>query len=478
MKSIMVLSTRPEIGRTVQDSLGGDVHLDALETVEAALDQLGRRHYDCLLADLGLIGEGAAGGSPRTSIRDALSGFWRQQTSLKIVVMAPVERLREAIAAVKAGAEDFLAYPVDPEHVQRMIEDIYQQRLMHSELEYLRDQFWQAGTLEDVHTRSALMRRLFGQVRAVAPTQTTVLITGETGTGKTWMAKLIHAHSHRRRGPFISVHCGAVPDTLLESELFGHEKGAFTGAIRRKLGKFELARGGTLLLDEIGTITPAAQIKLLTVLQEGIFQRVGGESDIQADVRIIAATNSDLRALVDEGRFRKDLFYRLNVFPLEMPPLRLRLEDLPMMLETLLERYNRLNNKSVRQVDPRVMAAMQAYPWPGNIRELENLVERAHILEASDILSADSFPAEMFAALAESVPAPIEDIPQSGALAEVRQRAVAEIERRYLKGLLMRHRGRIDASAAEAGVSTRQLNNLMTKYALRKADFRHPGEAS
>ena len=478
MKTIMVLAPRTEISRAVQESLGTGIHLDPVDTVTAAFDQLGQRHYDCLFADLGLMAERLPDRSPKPAIREVMAPFWRQQASLKIVVMAPVERIREAIAAVKAGAEDFLAYPVDPEHVQRMVEDMYQQRLMHSELEYLRDQFWQAGNIEDVQTRSAVMRHIFGQVRAVAPTQTTVLITGETGTGKTWMAKLIHAHSHRRRGRFISVHCGAVPDTLLESELFGHEKGAFTGAIRRKLGKFELARGGTLLLDEIGTITPAAQIKLLTVLQEGIFQRVGGETDIQADVRIIAATNSELRTLVEEGRFRKDLFYRLNVFPLEMPPLRQRLEDLPVMLDSLLERYNRLNGKSVRQVDPRVVAAMKTYPWPGNIRELENLVERAHILEPSEILSTDSFPAEMFAALSSEAASPADEMHQSGALAEVRQRAVAEIERRYLKNLLTRHRGRIDASAAEAGVSTRQLNNLMTKYGLRKADFRHSGESS
>jgi transcriptional regulator with GAF, ATPase, and Fis domain len=298
-----------------------------------------------------------------------------------------------------------------------------------------------------------------------------VLLTGETGTGKTVLAKLIHRHSNRRDCQFISVHCGAIPDTLLESELFGHEKGAFTGAVRKKLGKFEIAKGGTILLDEIGTITPAAQIKLLNVLQDGVFQRIGGEEIISANVRVIAATNANLKEMSDEGAFRKDLYYRLNVFPIDIPPLRERREDIHFFVAGFLEKLNRFQSKAIHDLHPQVMAALQRYSWPGNIRELENLVERAYILEKSAVLTPESFPGELF----ESGP-PSADIQVNAALplAEVRRLGIAEIERRYLKELLSRNRGRINQSAAEAAITTRQLHKLMKKYGIRKEEFKLP----
>jgi len=267
---------------------------------------------------------------------------------------------------------------------------------MESELDYLRDRFWQEDSLEIVRTRSPLMKRLFDKVRSVAPTKSTVLLNGETGTGKGVLARLIHQHSNRKDGPFISVHCGAIPDTLLESELFGHERGAFTGAVRRKLGKFEIAQGGTIFLDEIGTITPSAQIKLLEILQDGTFHRVGGEERIEANMRVIAATNADLRKMCEAGQFRKDLYYRLNVFPLEIPPLKERMEDIGYIVEVILKKLNKFDLKEIHDIHPHVIDAFGNYPWPGNIRELENLMERAYILEESPILMPDSFPDELF----------------------------------------------------------------------------------
>jgi transcriptional regulator with GAF, ATPase, and Fis domain len=292
---------------------------------------------------------------------------------------------------------------------------------------------------------------------------------GETGTGKSVLAQLIHRHSNRKDAQFISVHCGALPDTLIESEMFGHEKGAFTGAIRRKLGKFEFASGGTIFLDEIGTTTPAAQIKLLQVLQDGTYQRVGGEETLKTDVRVIAATNADLKNMCDDGNFRKDLYYRLNVFPIEIPPLRKRTEDIPLFIDSFLSKLNQFSSKEIHGVHPLVLEAFAKYPWPGNIRELENLVERAYILETSSVLTPESFPNDLFEKETTSV-----IIPSSRqlTLAEVRQRSIEEIERNYLKEVLIRNKGKINGSARDAGISTRQLNKLMNRYGLRKDEFK------
>ena len=313
------------------------------------------------------------------------------------------------------------------------------------------------------------MQNVFDKIRSVSPTKSTVLLIGETGTGKNLLAKLIHQHSNRKDAQFISVHCGAIPDTLLESELFGHEKGAFTGAVRRKLGKFEIAKGGTIFLDEIGTITPSAQIKLLQILQDGTFQRVGGEETLDANVRVIAASNTNLKRMCDAGEFRKDLYYRLNVFPIEIPRLVERKEDIINISDVILKKLDKLNSKAISAIHPHVLAAFEKYEWPGNIRELENLIERAYILETSSMLTPESFPKELFEA-GGFVSFPSLRSPLT--LSQARQKGIEDIERNYLKELLIKHKGKINDSAKEAGISTRQLNKLMNKYEIRKEEFK------
>ena len=269
------------------------------------------------------------------------------------------------------------------------------------------------------------------------------------------IARLIHSHSPRGGNPFLSVHCGAIPETLLESELFGHEKGAFSGAFRRKLGKFEMARTGTIFLDEIGTVSVATQIKLLQVLQEKKFERVGGEETIEADVRVIAATNEELERRCAEGSFRRDLFYRLNVFPIEVPPLRARREDIPILASVFLKRLNSSDTKNIEGVHPQVLEAFERYPWPGNIRELENLIERAYILETGRILTPQCFPGELFGTASPSCPG---CTAFQGSLADVRRQGMEEIERNYLQNLLQQHHGYLQEVARSAGIGVRQLH--------------------
>jgi len=323
--------------------------------------------------------------------------------------------------------------------------------------------------LKEVHTRSPRMLQTFEKVKSVAPTKTTVLLLGDTGVGKGMVAKLIHQHSSRKDEAFVHVHCGALPDTLVESELFGYEKGAFTGAAKRKLGRFDSAQKGTIFLDEINTISGAMQIKLLQVLQERVFQRVGGESPIEADVRVIAASNSDLQQLCDEGLFRKDLYYRLSVFPLEIPSLQQRSEDIPDWVNYLIDWFNKLYSKEIQDADPVVVKALQEYSWPGNIRELENVIERAYILETTHILRPESFPQELFTD--KNYTADVElDI--SLPLAEVRRKSLDQLEQQYLKEVMTKHKGRINRAAETAGITTRQLHKLLSKYGIRKEEYK------
>jgi DNA-binding NtrC family response regulator len=465
MRFVLVVAGEQEIAQTVRGCFGANCKVKRASDRDDALAMLGTNRYDLIFLDLETLQGSLADKDYKTAVKQ----FRNLQPSVEIVVMAPRAMVREALKAVKAGATDYITYPIDPEEVNHLTETINEAIILQSELDYLRDRFWQSDYLDLVKTKSPAMQQVFAKIRSVAPTKSTVLLIGETGTGKGLIARLIHQHSNRRDAQFISVHCGAIPDTLVESELFGHEKGAFTGAVRKKLGKFEIAKGGTIFLDEIGTITPSAQIKLLQVLQDGTFQRVGGEETIQANVRVIAATNMDLERMCDDGEFRKDLYYRLNVFPVEIPPLRERKEDIPHIAQVLLHRLENFNKKQIRSIHNKVMEGFIKYTWPGNVRELENLLERAYILEESKVLSVDSFPAELIAS--QEVSAGV-SVDYSLPLAEVRNRGVEEIERRYLRELLASNRGRIKESAEVAGISTRQLHKLLNKYQIRKEEFK------
>jgi DNA-binding NtrC family response regulator len=381
----------------------------------------------------------------------------------RIVILSSKKQIKEALMYIKSASLNYITHPVTEHEVLYFCHNNPPKKVQFTLSDWLPED---AGMLR---TANPQMRSLYDQIKLVSMKATTVLLTGETGTGKGIAAKLLHSLSNRRDKPFISIHCGALPETLLESELFGHEKGSFTGASKQKKGKFELAQGGTVFLDEIGTISLKMQIKLLEVLQEKSIVRIGGEKSIELDIRVIAATNEDLVELCQKGTFRKDLYYRLNVFPLHVPPLRERAEDLPIICASLIQKFNLQHGKNIKGLDPLMGDALRNYTWPGNIRELENLFERAFILESSDTLTSTSFPTEILANVSNSESF-LEDT--SGTLALVRQQVVAQIEEDYIKSVLAANNGSIQKTASVAGVTTRQLHKLMTRYAIDKNDYK------
>ncbi|NLA75725.1 MAG: sigma-54-dependent Fis family transcriptional regulator [Deltaproteobacteria bacterium] len=466
MQYILLLSKNPDVYRQLIPCFGPEIQISRAENDTQAITMLQARRYEYLFMDISLLNMPDRSGTSHKSYIQSLMSLY---PALDIIIITSIERIREAVNAVKEGASDYILFPIKPDEVNSVLKNIKEPLTARSEPDFLKDRFMENDIQQTMRSSNAKMKGVFEKLKSVSPTNSTVLITGETGTGKGVIARLIHRHSSRKDARFISVHCGAIPDTLLESELFGHERGAFTSAIKRKLGKFEIADKGTIFLDEIGTITPAAQIKLLQVLQDGIFQRVGGEVTIHTDARIIAATNMDLKKMCEDGEFRKDLYFRLNVFPIEVPLLRERSEDIPHLAMMFLDKMNKHNTKGIKGFSPDVTEAFMHYPWPGNIRELENLIERAYILENSSILQPESFPEEIF-----EYGYPDDDNlkKRTGNLANIRKKAIQEIEKNYLIDLLNETMGRIKQAAEKAGITTRQIHKLLTKYNIRKEDYK------
>jgi len=464
LKYILTATSSVDAENALKNSFDKSYSVENAVSLEDCLAFFAKHRPEYSFIDISLL-KGAAAGSYKKALRK----FWDIYPTAHIIVLAAQDEIREAVTAVKCGATNYITYPLDSVELKFILESMSETILMEHELDFLREKFWQDDVERMVRTNSKAMKEVYASVKRVAGTDASILITGETGTGKSLLAKIIHAHSKRRENPFISVHCGAIPETLIESELFGHEKGAFTGAIKRKLGRFEIASGGTIFLDEIGTVSPQTQIKLLQVLQDGTFSRIGGEAAVRTDARVISATNEDLKALSKSGEFRSDLFYRLNVFPVEIPPLRDRKEDISILVDTFLTTLSERYAREVQGLHPLVEEAFMEYEWPGNIRELENIVERAFIIEPSDILTPSSFPQELFGYCKVDHE---DTIDISRPLAEVRQKNVEKVEKKYLEQLLIKTSGKVKDTAAAAGMTVRNLHNLMTKYGLDKKKFK------
>jgi two-component system response regulator AtoC len=386
--------------------------------------------------------------------------------SLPVVLVTAHATVETAVEAMRKGALHYLTKPLRYDELALVLRHAVAHERQRRDLARLRGELEQAAGFEEIVGTSPAMREVFSMVEQVADADATVLLRGETGTGKELVARAIHRRSPRRERPFVAVNCTAIPRDLMESEFFGHEKGAFTGAIARRIGRFEQAHGSTLFLDEVGDLDLAIQAKLLRVLQEQELTRIGAQDAIRVDVRIVAATNRDLEALVRDGRFRDDLYYRLNVIPIRLPPLRERASDLPALMEHFLGSFAKRYGRQAPIPPPDVIAAAQAYPWPGNVRELRNLCERAVLMgwaAVAPILGAGPR-AEPCGAAALVDPA----LP----LLEAKQRLVERFEREYLTRLLKEHRGRIGEVARAAGIAERNLYEKMKAYGLSRDDYR------
>jgi DNA-binding NtrC family response regulator len=365
---------------------GEDMAIATARDGEEAWQELRSDPADLVLTDLKM---------PRLSGMDLLRRAKEASPETEVIVLTGHGTVESAVEAMKLGAADYLLKPINIEELRITVRRVLESARLRHENESLRRQLDEKYGFENIIGRSEAMERVFHTIRQVAPTRASVLIQGESGTGKELIAHAIHQNSPRKRGPFIAVNCGALSPTLLESELFGHERGAFTGAEARRKGRFELADGGTLFLDEISEVSAELQVKLLRALQEQTFERVGGTETIRVDIRVIAATNRDIDAMVEEGGFREDLFYRLNVVRITVPPLRERVEDVPLLADAFMRESSEANGKAVKPLGPRVLAALQGHRWPGNVRQLRNVIEGMVVMATGKEITIKSLPPEI-----------------------------------------------------------------------------------
>jgi DNA-binding NtrC family response regulator len=378
-------------------------------------------------------------------------------SDLMTVILTAQGTVETAVDAIKQGAYDYLTKPVDPQRLHILLEKIVERLETLREVKALRRQLRDQGSFGQLIGHSPEMRKIYQVIEQAAPTSASVLITGESGTGKELVAQTVHQLSPRAAYPYVGINCAAIPETLLESEIFGHEKGAFTGAVDRRQGCFELADRGTLFLDEIAEMVPATQVKLLRVLQERKFRRIGGRNEQVVDVRIIAATNADPVDAVKSGRLREDLFYRLNVFAIQLPPLRERREDLGLLIQAFLTEFNTRNNKSVAAVNPEAMRILEGYHWPGNVRELRNVMERATILAQGEFIEPRHLPGLLVQA-GQATDRAVSLSPGT---------TVEEAERRLIVMTLEHTKGNKTRAAEILGISLKTLHNKLNRLKLR-----------
>jgi len=431
----------------MRESLAGwlerDGHkVDKAAGGEEALEKCEKTRYDILLLDIKM--EGMSG-------LEVLKKVKENDPDVSVVMITAYGSIPSAIEAMKSGAYEYLLKPFDPDELMMLIEKIIEHQAERRETQFLREQYKERTRFENMIGQSGVLQGVFDFIEKIAPTDSTILIKGETGTGKGLAARAIHTKSRRSQGPFVVVNCGAFPEHLLESELFGYQKGAFTDAKTTKKGRLELAHGGTLLLDEIGEISPRMQIDLLRVLEDHVFYRVGGTQPIEADFRIIAATHKDLEKAIKEGTFREDLFYRLNVIAFVMPPLREHKEDIPLLADYFLHRFAQETNKPVDQISRDALDEMMLYDWPGNVRELGNAVERAVVVGQGRRILPQDLP----------IFRPEHVSPAPG-------RTLREMEIVHLSSILQETQWNVSKSAEILGIDRSTLYDKIKRYELRK----------
>jgi DNA-binding NtrC family response regulator len=438
---------------------GGQFKVDVVGDGEAALHALTEHPYSIVLTDLQM---------PRLGGMKLIERIQERKLPVTVIVLTGHGSIDEAVQAMRMGAYDYMSKPVDPEHLRLVVERILRERTLQDEVLQLREQLQEQYAFRGVLSVNPKMHAVFELIRSVAETTTTVLIEGETGTGKEQVARAIHdASSTLRPGPFVAINCAALPETLLESELFGHEKGSFTGAIGQRKGRFEQADTGTLFLDEVGDIPLPMQAKLLRVLQERCFERVGGTTSIEVDVRVIAATNRGLPGLVKKGKFREDLYYRLNVVKIDLPPLRDRPEDIPLLATHFADKHAR-KGSAPRPFSPEAMEKLLNHSWPGNIRELENAVERACVTAREPSIQPEDLPLEVLHVRAADGP----PVDLSKPLPDLLREVTVDLERRYLTRAMKKSRGNVGRCAKICGLSRRSISAKLAEYDIKKESFK------
>lgn len=448
LKTLLIVDDDEGMRDTLTAILKRDYRVLTAASAEEGLSRLRQTRVDLMLLDVRLPGIGGL---------DLLKHVREQRDEVEVIMISAITDVETAVQAMKLGAYHYITKEFDYDALRALVRNASERQDLKNRVESLTAQV-QAQDEEFVTGTSAAMKAVVSLVAKVAPLDTTVLITGESGTGKEMLARRIHAESDRRKGPFIAVNLAAVPSELVESTLFGHERGAFTGAVRQQLGKFELANGGTLFLDEIGDLRLDLQAKLLRAIQENEVERVGGRHPIRVDFRLVVATNVDLADAVRHGRFRDDLFYRINVIPVRLPPLRDRLEDLKQLLDVFVRRYAVRFRKPVRGIEPIALAVLQRYGWPGNIRELQNLAERmVAVCDKHEITEAD-LPIEVQLAAFEAHQASPAD--------SVLDQAVAAFERSYLMKALEKADWNIAATARHLRLPLSTLKHRMARLSL------------
>jgi DNA-binding NtrC family response regulator len=434
-----------------------DYFVDLANSGEEAVGIIKEGKYDLVITDLMMGG---------MSGMDLLKEIKIISPDTAVIVVSGHGTLEMAIECTKLGAYDFVPKPFNDEELALRIERGLKSIKDERERNFLRSQVEQKFSFDNIISKDYKMLKIFDQIKGIAETDTSVLILGETGTGKELIAKSIHFHSSRKNSPFVAIHCAALSETLLESELFGHEKGAFTGAFKQKEGKFEQANGGTVFLDEVGDIPLVTQVKLLRVLQEKTFERVGGTELIKTDIRILAATNRDLKKLISEGTFREDLFYRLNVFPVSVPPLRERKGDIPILIDYFLKQLNAKLNKDVKKVSEQALERLLKYSWPGNIRELENVLERGILVCKGEVIENSDLELEAVDSGQEKLVE--EDIEN---YEEFRSKVLDNTEKSYFIRMLNKYNGDIDAVIKSMGISQRTLYNRVKEFGINLKMF-------
>jgi len=424
----------------------GDYGVDMAPSGVKALEALSRRPFDLALVDIKM---------PGMDGHELLRRIKEEHPATMVVMITAYGSIESAVKAMKEGANDYLLKPFDPEHLMFLIEKLVKEKERINEYRVMQARLaeWDTGGFEDLIGQSEPIRAVFAMIEEVAQSDTPLLIQGETGTGKELVARAVHARSLRTHGPFIALNCGAIPDSLQESELFGHERGAFTGAFKTRLGRLEMANQGTLFLDEVGEIAPQMQVNLLRALEEKKFMRLGGQREVSSDFRLICATHRDLTALMEEDRIRSDFYYRINVISIRVPPLRERTEDIPLLAHHFVRRFSQEMNKPVRGISAGALRMLQDYPWPGNVRELRNVMERAVVVNRSGNIGRTD----------------LTFLKGEDASAE-KGGTLEEFERRHIRHTLEECSWNISRAAAVLGIHRGTLARKMKKYGLEKGD--------